>query len=179
MLTRNHKSNAALTRHLACSQSGQALIEMALVMPVVLALALGFIEMGRFAYISILIGSAARAGAAYGAQSNAQSIDTVGISNAADYDFAGTTSGTTKTNGQLVTTLTVASAVSCGCDSSGAITAAGCTTALNPTAGKCAGTARWVVIVSVTASGTFNPLFSYPGVPNPFTISKTASIPVA
>lgn len=167
-----------MTRAARRAQCGQALLEVALVLPILLALALGVIEMGRYAYIGILIGNAARAGAAYGAQSNAQSIDTVGITDAADYDFAGATSGTTKTNGQLVSKLTVTSAVSCGCDSAGTIAPFGCSTASNPNAGTCA-SGRWVVVLSVTASGSFSSLFSYPGVPNPFVVSRTASIPVA
>ena len=43
--------------------------------------------MGRYAYISILVGNAARAGAGYGAQSLAQSVDTAGITTAVDNDF--------------------------------------------------------------------------------------------
>ena len=160
------------------AQSGQALIEFALIIPIVLTLALGLIEAGRYAYIGILIGSAARAGAAYGAQSHTQSVDTTGIQNAARYDFAGATSGSTKTNGQTVASLNVTSSVACGCDSSGTITPAGCSTATNPTAGTCV-SGRWVVVLSVTASGSFPGLFNYPGVPNPFIVSRTASLPVA
>ncbi len=160
-------------------QSGQALIEMAFVLPMLLVLALGVIEVGRYAYIAILVGNAARAGAAYGAQSNAQSVDTTGIQNAAYYDFAGATSGSTTTNGQTVSSVTVTSTVSCGCDSAGAITSASCDSSTNPTAGSCTGTANWVVFVSVTAFGTFNSLFSYPGIPASITISRTAIIPVA
>jgi len=159
-------------------QSGQALIELAFVIPLLLVLALGVIEVGRYAYIAILVGNAARAGADYGAQSNAQSVDTAGIQNAAYYDFAGATSGSTNTNGFTTSTLTVSSATSCGCDSGGSITSAGCTTATNPTAGSCT-TGNWVVFVSVTASGTFNSLFGYPGIPSSITISRTATIPVA
>jgi hypothetical protein len=33
--------------------------------------------------------------------------------------------------------------------------------------------------VSVTATGSFNSLFTYPGIPNPLVITRTASIPVA
>ena len=161
------------------SQSGQALIELAFVVPMLLVLALGVIEVGRYAYIAILVGNAARAGADYGAQSNAQSIDTTGIQNAAYYDFAGAKSGSTKANGQTVSTLTITSTVSCGCDSGGAITSASCDSTTNPSAGTCTGTANWVVFVSVTASGTFNSLFSYPGIPTSITISRTATIPVA
>jgi len=159
-------------------QLGQALIELAFVLPMLMLLLLGVIEVGRYAYIAILIGNAARAGAAYGAQSNGQSVDTTGIANAADYDFAGATSGTTTTNGQTVSTLTVTSSVACGCDSAGTITSFGCTTATNPNAGSCA-TGNWVVVVSVTASGSFNALFNYPGIPSPLAISRTASLRVA
>jgi Flp pilus assembly protein TadG len=160
-------------------QSGQALIELAFVVPLLLVLALGVIEVGRYAYIAILVANAARAGADYGAQSNGQSIDTTGIQNAAFYDFAGATSGSTHTNGLTASTLTVTSVVSCGCNTGGAITSASCDSTTNPTAGTCTGTANWVVFVSVTASGTFNSLFSYPGIPASITISRTATIPVA
>jgi Flp pilus assembly protein TadG len=165
-------------------QSGQALVELAFVVPLLMILALGVIEIGRYAYIAILIGNAAHAGAAYGAQGHQQSFDSGGIANAAEYDFAGAITGstnatTTATNGQLVSKLSVSSATSCGCDSSGTVTTFGCTVAAgNPNPGSCV-TGRWVVVVTVTASGTFTPLFNYPGIPNPFFVSRTASIPVA
>jgi Flp pilus assembly protein TadG len=151
-------------------QSGQALLELALLTPLLLILVLGVIEMGRYAYISILVGNAARAGAAYGAQSLPQSVDTTGIQTAADNDF--------QNNGQAVASLTVTSNTSCGCDNGGSVAAAGCTTTTNPTAGKCAA-GHWVVMVSVTASGTFNGLFGYPGIPQSITVSKTATLRVA
>src|SRR5215469_13472527 len=149
-------------------QSGQSLLEMALMLPFLLLLLLGVIEIGRYAYIGILVGNAARAGAAYGVQSNAQSIDTVGITNAAINDFM--------SNGQG-NSLTVTSAVTCGCDSSGTVTTAGCTPATNPTAGTCA-VGHWVVIPTVTASGTFNSLFNYPGIPASVSISRASAMRV-
>lgn len=159
-------------------QSGQALVELAFILPVLLVLLLGVIEIGRYAYISILIGNAAHAGAFYGAQGNGFSNDSNGIAQAAQYDFAGATSGSFNTNGQAVSSLSVTSAVSCGCDSAGTITTFGCTTATNPFAGTCA-SGGWVVVVSVTCSGTFNALFSYPGIPGSLTISRTAYMRVA
>jgi hypothetical protein len=33
--------------------------------------------------------------------------------------------------------------------------------------------------VNVTASGSFNPLFTYPGIPSPLTVSNTSSLRVA
>ena len=128
----------------------------------------------------ILIGNAARGGAAYGSADTSTIRGHVpGIANAAKYDFAGTTSGTTKTNGQLVSALTVTSVVSCGCDSAGSVTSANCDPGVNPNAGKCTVGAHWVVVVSVTASGTFNALFHYPWIPTSINVSRTSSMRVA
>jgi Flp pilus assembly protein TadG len=151
------------------SQSGQSLVEVALLTPVLLALLIGGIELGRYAYIAILIGNAARAGAGYGAQSLVQSVDTTGIKAAADNDF--------QSNGQNVSKLTVTSSTSCGCDNGGTTTSAVCTTTANASAGTCAA-GHWVVTVSVTASGTFNSLFSYPGIPTSIALSKTSTMRV-
>lgn len=153
------------------SPSGQSLLEVALLAPMLLALLLGVIEMGRYAYISILVGSAARAGAAYGAQNLMLSVDTAGIQAAADNDF--------QNNGQNTSKLTVNSSTSCGCDSNGTVTpASSCSTAANATAGIC-NSGHWVVMESVTASGTFNSLFNYPGIPKSLTVSDTATQRVA
>jgi Flp pilus assembly protein TadG len=164
-------------------QCGQALIEMAFILPILLILALGVIEIGRYAYIAILVGNAARAGAAYGAQSKQQSNDSTGIQNAAQYDFAGSTSSNSSppapTNGLAATTLTVTSTPSCGCDSAGSVTTAGCNTAAgNADPGTCPAGSRWIVFVSVTATGNFNSLFSYPGIPTSITVTRTATLPV-
>lgn len=159
------------------SQGGQALLEMALVTPLLLALALGVIELGRYAYVSILVGSAARAGAAYGAQAVRDSVDSTGIQQAADNDF--------QNNGQNVSDLTVSGGfsggtyTSCGCDENGTVvTQSGCNAASNPSAGTCP-SGHWVVMVSVQAAGTFNSLFHYPGIPPSITVDRTATMRVA
>ena len=146
------------------SESGQSLVEVALLLPFLVLMMLGVIELGRYAYIGILVGNAARAGAAYGIESLPQSVDTVNISLAAQNDF--------QNNGQ--SGLTVTSSVSCGCDSGGSVTSSACTGAGS---GSCA-SGHWVVIVSVTASGTFNSLFNYPGISSSITISRTSSMRV-
>jgi Flp pilus assembly protein TadG len=158
-------------------QSGQALVELAFILPVLLLLALGVIEIGRYAYISILVGNAAHAGAMYASLGASQANDPTGIQNAALYDFAGATSGNTNTNGQLASTLSVTSVQSCGCDTAGSITTAVCDKTANPNAGTCA-TGHWVVAVAVTATGTFDALFNYPGIPTPLTISRTSTVRV-
>jgi Flp pilus assembly protein TadG len=147
------------------SQSGQSLTELAILTPMLLLLCIGVIEVGRYAYISILVGNAARAGAGYGAQSLPLSGDTAGIAAAATNDF--------QNNGQ--TGMTVVSTDTCGCDSGGTVTSAACN---GPNQGKCA-SGHWVVMVNVTASGSFTPILNYPGIPTPLQLSNTASMRVA
>jgi Flp pilus assembly protein TadG len=159
----------------ARSERGQTLVEVVLLTPLLLALLVGTIEMGRYAYLSILVGNAARAGAAYGAQSLPQSVDVTGIQTAADNDF--------QNNGPGTGTLTISGGgpggayTSCGCDSGGTVTSAACSPGVNPSAGTCA-SGHWVVMVSVTAVGTFNSLFSYPGIPTSITVTQTATMRV-
>ena len=67
-------------------QRGQSLLEVAFVVPVLLLLMVGLIEIGRFAYYSVLVSNAAHAGAQYGAQSLITSGDVNGIRQAAKND---------------------------------------------------------------------------------------------
>lgn len=169
-------------------QRGQSLLEVAFVTPLILALVLGVIELGRYAYVAILVGNAARAGAAYGAQSIAQSVcppsGSCGIQIAADNDY--------KNNGQDPTKLAVSggfggSYAACTCDSGGTYSPdpaypSYCDpppTGTNNSAGSCPSGSHWVVLVSVEAKGTFRSLFNYPGIPSPVTIDRTATLRVA
>src|SRR5579863_10421150 len=64
-------------------ESGQSLLEFALVAPIVMLLMVGSIEIGRILYMTILVNNAARAGAQYGAQNLATAADENGMQNAA------------------------------------------------------------------------------------------------
>jgi len=137
---------------------GQSLVELALVLPILLLLLVGTIEVGRFSYYSILVSNAARAGAQYGAQSLATAADTAGIKTAAQNDAN-------------VDGLTVTAIQRCGCTGaslSGSCPATGCSLPNSP-----------LVYVQVTATGTFNSLFSYPGLPPSITVTSTEEMRVA
>lgn len=156
-------------------QSGQSLVEVALLTPLLLAILLGSIELGRYAYFSILVGNAAHAGALYGAQGIAQAASTTGITQAADNDF--------QNNGQPVTNLSVSSNDGCGCDSGGSYTSLGTTTSACSAASidpntACTGAGEWVVTVSVTATSTFQSLFKYPWIPRTITVTRTSTMRV-
>jgi Flp pilus assembly protein TadG len=151
-------------------QSGQALVELALMLPFLLLLVIGVIEIGRYAYIGTLVGDAAHAGAIYGAQSLAQSVDTNGIRLAVLNDFHDNAQDTKNL------TLTVdPPSVSCGCDSAGKVTTAACT---GTGAGTCAKGSHWVVTLSVTTTGNFKAMFKYPGIPTSITLSRTSTLRV-
>lgn len=179
-------ADGAISSVTSRSQSGQTMLELALLLPFLLLLLFGVIEMGRYMYISILVANAARAGAAYGAThpGDVFAAGYGGIATAADNDFISNgegTSTTTKTKTGTVTTanLTVTATVSCGCDSSGTVTnyfnGASCQSLSQSTIDSdCANPGHWVQTVSVTASGTYNALFGYPFVPKSLHISRTA-----
>ena len=167
---RNRRWNGR-RRGILRSQSGQSLVEVALLTPLLLAMVLGAIEIGRYAYISILVGNAAHAGALYGAQSLSNSVSPTNITLAAQNDF--------QNNGQQTGNLNVTSNDSCGCDNGGTLTYLGQLTSacltIDPTTACTGSNNHWVVLVSVTASGKFQSLFSYPWIPSSITVTMTST----
>jgi Flp pilus assembly protein TadG len=141
------------------AESGQSLVEVALLTPFMLLLLLGAIEIGRFAYQAIRLGNAARAGVEYGAQTHWTAGDAIGIAAAACQDF----------QGQNTCGLTITKAYLCQCDNAGTI-GPGTVTC------NCPLGSRPVVSLQVTTSGTFGSLFNYPGIPPSMTISRTATM---
>jgi hypothetical protein len=120
-------------------------------------LLVGAIEVGRAAYLSILVSNAAHAGAQYGAQNLATAADSNGMQNAALND------------GQNISGLTANASHFCSC-------ADGSSSSCQPT--DCSGSHR-LVYVQVNASGTFQPLLPYPGLPSSYPISAQAVMRVA
>lgn len=69
------------------SQSGQALVELALAMSFLLVpLLIGVAELARVSYVAIEVANAAKAAAQYGAQNGTTSADTTGMKTAAIND---------------------------------------------------------------------------------------------
>ncbi len=150
------------------SQSGQSLVEFAIMLPLLLLLVLGVIEIGRYAYVGILVGNAARAGVAYGSQSHITAGDITGITAAVNNDYQNN-GNFRDNNNNVITALTVTKAYDCGCDNSGTISVVGCNTV-------CPIGQHLVVSLQVTASGNFSSLFRYPGIPTPLSVSRTATM---
>jgi len=156
--------NVRTCREILRSQSGQSLVELAFLTPVLRLLLIGTVEMGRYTSLSILVGNAARAGAAFGAQTPTTAADTAGIRKAALADL-NDISG--------LSTTTVNSTFVCGCDNGGSIipspeTSSACKTSCNVSS-------HLVTSVQVTVSEDFKSLFNYPGIPDHLTITSTAT----
>jgi Flp pilus assembly protein TadG len=132
--------------------SGQALIETALSMSLLIALLLGVAEMGQLAYAAIEVANAARAGNAYATQAGCFALDTTGIQTAAQND-APDLSG-----------LTATSSHSCVCS--------------DGTSSTCANTdcstSHIVETVTVKTQATINPIIHAPGLPSTFTLKGQA-----
>jgi Flp pilus assembly protein TadG len=135
-------------------ESGSSLLEFAIVLPVLLVLLIGLIDLGRAAYFGILTANAARAGAQYGAQSIYTSTDTTGMSSAAIADAPGIG-------------LTAVGSTLCSING-GALTT--CPSNIN---GQTV-----VYYVKVHASGTFASLVRYPGLPPQISISGDSVVRV-
>jgi Flp pilus assembly protein TadG len=136
------------------SRNGQTVLELALLLPLLLLLLVGVVEIGRYAYFDILISNAARAGAQYGAQSLIQAADVNGIRSAAQNDG--------------LNSMTITAVQQCGCVAGGL---GGC-----PSGAVCP---QPLIYVQVTASNTFNSLFSYPGLPRSMNLSSTVTMRVS
>lgn len=138
------------------SRRGVSTVELALTLPILLLLLLGVADFGRAYYAAIVLANAARAGAAYGSQSNAKSVDNVGIKTAAVQE--GQNIGLTVNN---VSTQPV-----CKCPTNGAT--------INCITGSCTTTPE--LYVGVTARDTFTTLVNYPLLPNSIPMMRSAAI---
>lgn len=133
-------------------EAGQALLETALVFPLLITILVGAAELARVAYGAIEVANAARAGAQYGTQSGYTASDTTGIATAASSDAAN------------LTTLTTTSSYSCICSDGTA------STCLNT---DCA-SSHLVQTLTVNTQATIDPLFHIPGLPRTYTLKGKA-----
>jgi hypothetical protein len=81
------KAKLRESSHPRYATAGQSLVEFALIVPLILLLLIGAIEIGRVAYYAIAVTNASRAAVQYGAQKYATAYDTTGIKQAAVDDF--------------------------------------------------------------------------------------------
>lgn len=150
-------------RILLKAKHGAAMVELALLLPVLLLLVVGAADFGRAYFVYIEVVSAAHAGAEYG---SLHPTDTSGMSTAATQSAPN------------VTNLTVPTTVyGCEC-SDGSSYKASCSTVPTCTAsaGPPAVASNVVYRVQVKTQAVYTPLMPWTGIPATFTFSNTATI---
>jgi Flp pilus assembly protein TadG len=143
------------------AERGQALVETALVLPILIVVLLGGAELARVAFAAIEVANAARAGVAYGAQNTATSADTPGIQNAAVSDV-----------GDMAASLTTTAAVTGTCSNPSVLCTGSGSTCTNQ---DCSDAGDHIVnVLTVTTTASFDPLIHLPGIPTTYALQGQA-----
>ena len=150
-------------------ERGAALVELAIALPLLAVILVGTIDFGRAFRLAMVVTSAARAGAQYGAQAVYNSGDGAGMQNAAL---------TVLSNNGVTAGAAATATRQCYCvngnGTSGWTPLGSCPTA-PPPATPCPVSQHLVVTVTVNAQGTFSLTTPFPGLPTGFTISRQAT----
>jgi Flp pilus assembly protein TadG len=154
-------SLAVLRRSITRSESGDSLVEMALLLPILTMLLLGTVDLGRLSYMSIEVSNAARAGVQYGQQNPTTWADVTGMQTAATNDATDLV-GATQGN------LTAVATYWCQCSDGTSVTP-NCF----PGTPSCATTHR-VDYVKVVTTATYKPWFPCPGIPSSTNLTSQA-----
>jgi len=156
-------------RQLKTAESGQTLLEFALMLPFMMLLLLGIAEIGRAAFISITVTNAATAGAEYGSQNGTTASDFPGMQNAALCDANGHISLSACNTTGILTSGNITPTSGCACDTGGS-SGTSCNQAfLSCTSSAITGCSGQIVeCVQVTTHADFSPLFHYPGLPTTY-----------
>ena len=131
---------------------GQASVELAFSVPLLIVLLLVVVEAGRICLVAIALSSAARAGVQYGAQNLTTVSNSSGMQSAAMADAPN------------LTGMTVTASHYCQCSNGSA------STCLST---DCASSHR-LTYVEVNTSATYTPLVNWPGVPTTTTLTSEA-----
>jgi Flp pilus assembly protein TadG len=137
-------------------ESGQSLIEVYVILPILMLILVGAVEMGRVAYASIEVMNAAAAGVQYGAQNPITAGDSAGINVVAQNDAADITLSSVNASRTCVCSAPGSSVIAC------------------PTTGTVCSGSNLETILTVTTQASFNPGFRLPGFPASFTLQGKA-----
>lgn len=149
------------------AESGQAMLELAICLPLFVLLVLGTAEIANIAWASVQLHNAAHAGAQFGSQSRANAADVTDIEKAVKNEAP-----------RLTITFPSAPSQSCSCidPSTGAPAGSGSTGC--ETLAECP--SPYVILdnITVTARAAVTPIIRYPGLPASYTLQATATMGV-
>lgn len=140
---------------------GNALLELALVIPMLTLMLVGVMDFARILYTGVTLAGAAHAGADFASQSLTAAGNSAGIAAAVSSDSVD------------VRSVAATSVQKCFCQATGGgtLTAAGCGASACPSGGP-------LVYVTVTARTTFKTLVNWPGIPASSLVSQSATVRV-
>ncbi len=149
-------------------ERGQSLLEFALLLPLLMLLAVGIVDIGRAVYYTVVVNNAAKAGAEFGSQTSILASTTSQIIATAVCDANGGSPRFGCRTG-ILTASNVTVTTGCACD-----TGTGTSCNPMPPAGSCPGitqdcTGQIAECVQVQTTANFNTLFNWPGLPSSFT----------
>ncbi len=144
------------------SESGGALVELAVALPIVVVVFAATIDFARVFYTAMALTNAARAGVQYGSLNTANSNDTAGMQAVA--------TGATNTTG-----ITAVATQQCKCATDAGVfdvAAVSCTS-------TCTSPKHLVLTVTVTTSKTFTTVMTgFPSIPSSVSLTRTATMRV-
>lgn len=135
--------------------AGSASVELALIVPILVLLMLGLLDLGRVFYAAITVTSAARAGVGYGSMTPVHSTNQPMMIAAAQADA------------RDVSGFTFAASRSCECYTVNPV-------AVACNASGCPDGSQVRIYVEVTVSGSFTPTVAYPGLPSSIALTRVA-----
>ena len=140
------------------STAGAATVELALIIPVLVLIMIGLLDMGRIFYGAITVVSAARAGVAYGSMSAIHADDTAAMITSATNDAV-------DVNGLL---FTARKRCECPDETPPDVDCA--------TVNVCMDGTNVRIYVETTVTGTFTTTLPYPGIPSTINMTRTAQM---
>jgi Flp pilus assembly protein TadG len=168
-------AHGAPPRH---AEAGQALVEFALLAPVLVLIFLGTVEFGRLCYIVIEASSAARAAAEYGSQSPITAGDNAGMLQAAQQDAPEVPGLTTTSSTSSCATAYSSNCTGpvCQCSTPPPVPGVYYTNCTTTYTSACTG--RLLVFVQVNTSAQYTPTVSLPGQSSSISVTGQAIMPV-
>ena len=152
-------------RYCKNKERGQAILEFALMLPCLMLLSVGVIEIGRAIYYTIEVNNAATVGVEYGSQGSDTETRTGIMQDKAMADAINLPS------------MTASATYGCTCDTGSGTS---CTYPVPPTSScgtisdSCQSPNHIVTCVQVSTQATISPLFNYPGLPTSYAANGKA-----
>ena len=144
---------------LRAAADGNAIVELAVLLPLLMLVLLGGIDFGRIFYTALSVTHAVRAGVQYGAQGVGKASDYTGMRNAAVAAATDISSFTAPIAGRVCRCSTDTATMTCPS---------------NAPSGNCLAVCTVQVYVCTQGQRTFQTIAPWPGIPSTVTVTRTA-----